>query len=162
FTQNLEVIEIKFAWLVYMIGGLVGGRQTYFSTEEDDVIDGEIACKVINIMNENKSWSDPRGSANGSEKLELAFIYFFQQFRKSYIGESSQNVSKAYNKLSEQLGINDQTMLLEIIVTKIGTNLKIWGANTNIINRTVALFNDLAAGYSSVRFLRKIQTAQFI
>ncbi|CAG8589276.1 15848_t:CDS:2, partial [Acaulospora colombiana] len=86
---------------------------------DDDLIDGEIACKVINIMNENKSWSDPRGSANGCEKLELAFIYFFQQFRKSYIGENSQKVSKSYNKLSELLGINDQTMLLELIVTKI-------------------------------------------
>ncbi|RHZ90241.1 hypothetical protein Glove_2g14 [Diversispora epigaea] len=157
----LDVIETKFAWLVYMIGGLIGGRQAYISTEEQDIIDGELTCKVINLMNVNKSWNDPRGSGNGCEKLELAFMDFFQQSR-SYIGESTQRSSKVYSKLSEQLGINDQSMLLDFAVTKIGTNLKLWGQNQNIIKRTVTLFNDLAEGYNSVKLLRKIPTTQFI
>ncbi|CAG8462154.1 14273_t:CDS:10 [Cetraspora pellucida] len=119
----LDVIETKFAWLVYMIGGLIGGRQTYVSTEDQDLIDGELTCKVVNLLTAIKSWNGPRGNDTGYEKLELAFIYFFQQFRKSYIGESPQKISK-------------------------------------IIQRTVALFNDLAGG--SVRLLRNIPTTQFI
>ncbi|CAG8693128.1 4908_t:CDS:10, partial [Dentiscutata heterogama] len=156
----LDVIETKFAWLVYMIGGLIGGRQTYVSTEDQDLIDGELTCKVVNLLTAVKSWNGPRGNDTGYEKLELAFIYFFQQFRKSYIGESAQKISKVYSKLSDQLGINDQTMLLDLIVQKIGSNLNMWAQCSKIVQRTVALFNDLAGG--SVRLLRNIPTTQFI
>ncbi|CAG8489054.1 27229_t:CDS:10 [Gigaspora margarita] len=144
YLKILDVIETKFAWLVYMIGGLIGGRQTYVSTEDQDLIDGELTCKVVNLLTAVKSWNGPRGNDTGYEKLELAFIYFFQQFRKSYIGENVQKISKVYSKLSDQLGINDQTMC------------------SKIIQRTVALFNDLAGGYTSVRLLRNIPTTQFI
>ncbi|CAJ0768992.1 1055_t:CDS:10 [Entrophospora sp. SA101] len=160
--QELDVIETKFAWLVYMIGGLIGGRQTYSSTEDQDIIDGELTCKVLQLMSANQSWNAPRGSGNGCEKLELSFVYFFQQFRKSYIGESSQRISKVYSKLSENLGINDQNMLLEIIVRKIATNLQTWGDSSSIVKQSVTLLNDLAGGYSSVRLLRKIETTQLI
>ncbi|CAJ0916723.1 9164_t:CDS:2 [Entrophospora sp. SA101] len=102
------------------------------------------------------------GSGNGCEKLELSFVYFFQQFRKSYIGESSQRISKVYSKLSENLGINDQNMLLEIIVRKIATNLQTWGDSSSIVKQSVTLLNDLAGGYSSVRLLRKIETLRII
>ncbi|CAG8480838.1 7675_t:CDS:10 [Diversispora eburnea] len=129
----LDVIETKFAWLAYM------------STEEQDIIDGELTCKVINLMNVNKSWNDPS---------------------RSYIGESNQRSSKVYSKLSEQLGINDQSMVgfinLYLFGLISGTNLKLWGQNQNIIQRTVTLFNDLAGGYNSGRLLRKIPTTQFI
>ncbi|CAG8441662.1 1197_t:CDS:10 [Scutellospora calospora] len=135
----LDVIETKFAWLVYMIGGLIGGRQTYVSTEDQDLIDGELTCKVVNLLTAIKSWNGPRGNDTGYEKLELAFLYFFQQFRKSYIGESAQKISKVYR-----------------------SNLNIWAQCSKIIQRTVTLFNDLAGGYSSVRLLRKIPTTQFI
>ncbi|CAJ0759603.1 1557_t:CDS:2, partial [Entrophospora sp. SA101] len=92
----------------------------------------------------------------------LSFVYFFQQFRKSYIGESSQRISKVYSKLSENLGINDQNMLLEIIVRKIATNLQTWGDSSSIVKQSVTLLNDLAGGYSSVRLLRKIETLRII
>ncbi|CAG8777695.1 34263_t:CDS:2, partial [Racocetra persica] len=161
----LDAIETKFAWLVYMIGGLIGGRQTYVSTEDQDLIDGELTCKVVNLLTAIKSWNGPRGNDTGYEKLELAFIYFFQQFRKSYIGESAQKISKVYSKLSDQLGINDQTMIIGFNIFYSlyrGSNLSMWAHCSKIIQRTVALFNDLAGGYSSVRLLRNIPTTQFI
>jgi len=105
--------------------------QTYISSEEQDYIDGELSCKVLQLMNVNQSWNAPviiictylyaicdymlkqALSKNvghfGCEKLELSFVYFFGTFRKSYIGDNSHKVSKVFGKLSENFAIHDQT-----------------------------------------------------
>ncbi|GBC18414.2 uncharacterized protein OCT59_006460 [Rhizophagus irregularis] len=161
YTQFFDTIETKFAWLMYMIGGMVGGRQTYISTEDQDLIDGELTCQILQLMDMNEQWNAPRTSGSGYEKFELALIYFFQQFRKSYIGESAQRVSKVYSKLSD-IGYNDQSMLLNAIIQRIAKNLEGWSHSSKIIQRSVTLFNDLAGGYSSVRLLRKLDIVQYI
>ncbi|CAI2183999.1 8336_t:CDS:10 [Funneliformis geosporum] len=161
YTQFFDTIETKFAWLMYMIGGMIGGRQTYISTEDQDLIDGELTCQILQLMNMNEQWNAPRTSGSGYEKFELALVYFFQQFRKSYIGESAQRVSKVYSKLSD-IGYNDQSMLLNAIIQRIAKNLEGWGHSSKIIQRSVSLFNDLAGGYSSVRILRKLDIVQYI
>ncbi|CAG8596932.1 14518_t:CDS:10, partial [Funneliformis caledonium] len=145
YTQFFDTIETKFAWLMYMIGGMIGGRQTYISSEEQDLIDGELTCQILQLMNMNEQWNAPRTSGSGYEKFELALVYFFQQFRKSYIGESAQRVSKVYSKLSD-IGYNDQSMLLNAIIQRIAKNLEGWGHSSKIIQRSVSLFNDLAGG----------------
>ncbi|CAG8605282.1 4488_t:CDS:10 [Ambispora leptoticha] len=161
-TSAMEVIETKFAWLVYIIGAVIGGRQTYISTEDQDILDGNLSCKVLQLMNVNQSYSSPQGGNCGFEKLELAFIYFFQQFRKSYIGESTTRISKVYSKLSTLLGINDQNMLLNVIVQKIATNLEVWATRSKVVTKSINLFNDLSGGYSIVRLLRNLETVQYI
>ncbi|KAJ8388632.1 hypothetical protein AAFF_G00131970 [Aldrovandia affinis] len=59
----------------------------------------------------------------GNEKLELAMLSFFEQFRKIYIGDQVQKSSKLYRRLSEVLGLNDETMVLSVFIGKIITNL---------------------------------------
>jgi hypothetical protein len=51
-----------------------------------------------------------------SEKLDSAFVYFFTQFRKSYVGES--NVKSVYKKLNEAFGLEGQTDMLNLMMTK--------------------------------------------
>ncbi|RUP42678.1 Xpo7 protein [Jimgerdemannia flammicorona] len=113
-------------------------------------------------MNVNQVWLSQRGPSGGCEKLESAFLFFFQQFRKSYVGDSSQKSSAVYSKLSEAFGLNDQNMVLSLIVQKIVTNLTIWSQDSSIISKSLRLFNDLANGYSSVKQLRKLDTTQYI
>jgi exportin-7 len=106
------------------------------STEEEDAIDSELSSKVLQLMNVNQSvstpvcllyrirscavpynkpWIPPRlHGKNGSEKLEMAFLHFFTEFRKSYIGESHSRVVKMYTKLSETFGLNDQNMVCSV------------------------------------------------
>lgn len=55
---------------------------------------------------------------DGCEKLEVALLSFFEQFRKIYIGDQVQKNSKVYRILSEVLGLNDETMVLAVIVRK--------------------------------------------
>ena len=54
----------------------------------------------------------------GCEKLELALLSFFEQFRKIYVGDQVQKTSKVYRRLSEVLGLNDESMVLSVIIRK--------------------------------------------
>ena len=76
---------------------------------------------------------------HGCEHLDKAFLHFFEKFRMVYVGEVvvqkaskvlpspmmtsiscllSLCLSQVYQALSEQLGVNDESMLLNVFVTK--------------------------------------------
>ena len=47
-------------------------------------------CRILQLM----SVIDARLAQRGCEKLDLALLYFIEQFRKIYIGEQVQRTSK--------------------------------------------------------------------
>ncbi|KAL1919827.1 uncharacterized protein VTP21DRAFT_1758 [Calcarisporiella thermophila] len=151
----LEVTEVKFAWLVYIIGGFLGARIPYSNSEEQDTTDAELATKVLQLMDINRVWLEQQGQQIGSDKLEAAFLFFFQQLRKSYIGEPSSRATEFYKKMSENFGINDQSMLLNVIMSKIESNLLIWASHSEIVGKSLKLLNDIASGYSSLKLVRR-------
>uniref|UniRef100_UPI00358FBF5D exportin-7 isoform X2 n=1 Tax=Myxine glutinosa TaxID=7769 RepID=UPI00358FBF5D len=155
---DIAVQEGRLSWLVYMIGSVIGGRVSFTSTDEHDAMDGELVCRVLQLMN----LTDSRLPQAGNEKLELAMLSFFEQFRKIYIGDQVQKSSKVYRRLSEVLGLTDETMVLSIFIGKIITNLKYWGRSEPILAKTLNLLNDLSVGYSSVRKLVKLRAVQFM
>ncbi|NWS86964.1 XPO7 protein, partial [Toxostoma redivivum] len=127
--------------------------------------------RVLQLMN----LTDSRLAQAGNEKLELAMLSFFEQFRKIYIGDQVQKSSKLYRRLSEVLGLNDETMVLSVFIGKIITNLKYWGRCEPITSKTLQLLNDLSIGYplgkapkipgkreDSVRKLVKLSAVQFM
>ena len=62
--------------------------------------------------------TDNRISQGGCEKLEMSMIYFFEQFRKIYVGDQIQRTSKVYKRLSEVLGVSDESMVLSVFIRK--------------------------------------------
>ncbi|NWH58682.1 XPO7 protein, partial [Geococcyx californianus] len=128
--------------------------------------------RVLQLMN----LTDSRLAQAGNEKLELAMLSFFEQFRKIYIGDQVQKSSKLYRRLSEVLGLNDETMVLSVFIGKIITNLKYWGRCEPITSKTLQLLNDLSIGYpfpkssrcsnlrvrEDVRKLVKLSAVQFM
>jgi exportin-7 len=70
-------------WLVYIIGSAIGGRVSFNNNDEHDAMDGELVCRVLQLMN----LTDSRLGQSGCEKLELAMLSFFEQFRKIYVGD---------------------------------------------------------------------------
>ncbi|KAK2166427.1 hypothetical protein LSH36_39g09000 [Paralvinella palmiformis] len=155
---TVSVEEGRLAWLVYIIGAVIGGRVSFASTEEHDEMDGELVCRVLQLMN----LTDSRLAQGGCEKLDLALLSFFEQFRKIYVGDQVQKTSKVYRRLSDMLGLNDESMVLSVFIRKIITNLKYWGGSEAIISKTLQLLNDLSVGYSSVRKLVKLDAVQFM
>ncbi|KAI7855239.1 armadillo-type protein [Circinella umbellata] len=160
FKEALEVIETKFAWLVYIIAAFIGTRPAFLSSEELDSVDGQLTTKVLQLMDVNQALQNQHGSAFLNQKLDMAFVYFFMQFRKSYIGET--NGKSVYTKLAELFGISDQILMIDVIMRKIVNNLQCWGHNEVVIRRTLELFNELATGYSAVKNLRKIETTRLV
>ncbi|XP_041988745.1 exportin-7 [Aricia agestis] len=156
--QQILILQGQLAWLVYTIGAAVGGRAALNTSEDNDAMDGELVCRVLQLMN----LTDSRLANGGCEKLELAMMSFFEQFRKIYVGEQVQKNSKVYRRLSEVLGLSDEIQLLSVIMRKIITNLKYWGSSEPIISKTLGLLSDLSGGYACVRKLIKLEEVQFM
>ncbi|NXD66482.1 RBP17 protein, partial [Eolophus roseicapillus] len=140
---KITVQEGRLAWLVYFVGAFVGGRLTYTSTEEHDAMDGELCCRVFQLI----SLMDAQLPQSSNEKVELAVLWFLDQFRKTYVGDQLQHNSKVYAPMSEVLGITDDNHVLETFMTKVVTNLKYWGRCEPVISRTLQFLNDLSVGY---------------
>ncbi|KAJ1127707.1 hypothetical protein NDU88_006100, partial [Pleurodeles waltl] len=79
----------RLAWLIYLVGTVIGGRLTYTSTDEHDAMDGELSCRVFQLM----ALTDSRLPQSGNEKVELAILWFLDQFRKTYVGDQLQRTS---------------------------------------------------------------------
>ncbi|KAM4653602.1 LOW QUALITY PROTEIN: ran-binding protein 17 [Amazona ochrocephala] len=140
---EIMVQEGCLAWLVYFVGAFMGGRLTYTSTEKHDAMDGELSCRVFQLI----SLMDAQLPQSSNEKVELAVLWFLGQFYKTYVGDQLQPNSKVYARVSEVLGITDDNHALETFMTKVVTNLKYWGRCEPVISRTLQFPNDLSVGY---------------
>ncbi|CAO3610792.1 unnamed protein product [Mucor hiemalis] len=157
--EGNDIFEAKFAWMIYIMAVFVGNRPAYLSSDENDELDGQLITKVIQLMEVNQSLCQNDRSFM-SEKIDSAIVYFFSQFRKSYVGEA--NAKSVYKKMNQVFGLEGQTDMLNLIMTKIITNLQVWGESESIIRKTLELFNDLASGYSALKNLRKIESTSLI
>ncbi|XP_053236663.1 ran-binding protein 17 isoform X6 [Podarcis raffonei] len=115
----ISIQEGRLAWLVYLVGTVVGGRLTYTSTDEHDAMDGELSCRVFQLI----SLMDAQLPRSSNEKVELAILWFLDQFRKTYVGDQLQRTSKVYARMSEVLGITDDNQVLETFMAKISQRL---------------------------------------
>lgn len=69
-TMEIAIQEGQLTWLVYIIGAAIGGRVFLNSTDEHDAMDGELACRVLQLMN----LTDSRLA---SVSIPLYIMYFF-------------------------------------------------------------------------------------
>ncbi|KAK1343550.1 hypothetical protein QTO34_016330, partial [Cnephaeus nilssonii] len=97
----------RLAWLVYLVGTVVGGRLTYTSTDEHDAMDGELSCRIftealfLSFMKrvfQLISLMDTGLPQCSNEKIELAILWFLDQFRKTYVGDQLQRTSKGWGR----------------------------------------------------------------
>lgn len=122
-SSNIELIvkEGQLTWLVYIIGAVIGGRMSYSyggNSEEHDMYDGELVVRVLQLMNFINQRLEQTNGHSCCEKLDLAMLNFFEQFRKIFIGDQVQKSSKVYRRMSELLGIQDETMWLNVVTSK--------------------------------------------
>mmetsp|Transcript_47243 Transcript_47243/g.101123 ORF Transcript_47243/g.101123 Transcript_47243/m.101123 type:complete len:1094 (+) Transcript_47243:406-3687(+) len=146
------VFEKKMTWLVYMMGALVGGHASAKSTRSDTdgapthIVNGEIAGRVFRLINLTDQQATP------SEGLELAYLYFLEQFRKVYIGEHAKQVvqMQVSERLATALGLEDENAMLGLLINKIGKNLQHRYSLEAVVKKTLALFHELAGGVNIV------------
>ncbi|GMH11276.1 hypothetical protein Nepgr_013117 [Nepenthes gracilis] len=162
--SKLPVIEAKLAWIVHIIAAIVKNRQcTGCSAESQEVIDAELSARVLQIIKVTDSGLHSQRYGELSKKrLDCSILTFFQNFRQSYVGDLAMNSSKMFAHLSELLGLHDHLVLLDVIVGKIGTNLKCYTDSEEVVDRTLSLFLELATGYMTGKLLLKLDTVKFI
>ncbi|CAH8493807.1 unnamed protein product [Schistosoma turkestanicum] len=175
--QILRLEEHRLAWLVYMVGALIGGRLSYANEDE---CDGELVCRVIQLTRLITNFITSASSITTNHtnialitttttiqspsmiRLELAVLSFFEQLRRVYVGENVGRLSKFYQCLSDKLGISDEMMMLNVFIEKILTNLKYWSNCETILQRTLNLFSELSIGFSAMRKLLRLDHVQFM
>ncbi|KAG9508806.1 Exportin-7, partial [Fragariocoptes setiger] len=157
---ELTIQEGRLAWLVYIIGAAISGR-LFFNGAKDEYesIDGDLAVGVIQLMRLSDS---QLAHGRRSEKLELALLSFFEAYRKCYVGDQQMRCSKMYKRLSDVLGVNEESRLLSVFMRKIITNLKYWNSSDIVIKNTLAILSELSLGYSSLRRMVKLEEIQFL
>jgi exportin-7 len=116
------------------------------------------------------------GRLRCSLHLEMALLAYCHNFRCSYIGEQHgmpelamtldagalSAKHRVYLAMFERMGLGDHTVVVNKIITKIGTNLKYWASDEGVVGQTLTLFHDIASGYSSSKLLLSLGTVNFL
>ncbi|KAK8999110.1 hypothetical protein V6N11_070287 [Hibiscus sabdariffa] len=162
--HELSIIEAKLTWIVHIIAAILKIKQcTGCSMESQEVFDAELSARVLQLINVTDSGlHSQRYGEVSKQRLDRAILTFFQNFRKSYVGDQAMHSSKLYARLSELLGLHDHLLLLNVIVGKIATNLKCYTESEEVIDHTLSLFLELASGYMTGKLLLKLDTVKFI
>ncbi|KAL9265012.1 Exportin-7-B-like protein [Drosera capensis] len=164
-NTELSIIEAKLAWIIHIIAAIMKIRQCVgCSADSQEVIDAELSARVLQLINVTDSGLHSQRYAKvGKQRLDRAVLTFFQNFRKSYVGDHAINSSKQlYGRLSELLGLQDHLILLNVIVSKIATNLKFYTECEEVIGHSLKLFLELASGYMIGKQLLKLDSVKFL
>ncbi|KAK6588180.1 nuclear pore RBP16 17 (RAN binding 16 17) [Cryptosporidium xiaoi] len=120
-----------------------GGETSYH------VLNGKLARLVFGLSQQTDQLPDT------PESLELAYLYFLEQFRKVCLGDYAKQFIQPDSEettLASILGVNTDDDVLSLIIGKIGRNLQCKGNMESVIKKTLSLFHELAAGISIVQY----------
>mmetsp|Transcript_44324 Transcript_44324/g.106777 ORF Transcript_44324/g.106777 Transcript_44324/m.106777 type:complete len:1120 (+) Transcript_44324:370-3729(+) len=159
--------------------------------EGDETIDASLSRRALQLAQGiDYRLTSSNGQGRADPKLEQALLFYFQNFRRVYMfmwdqmsGSSSSAANsdslsvgmivakldsapstkqKIYQRMFEHLGMGDHTVVANIIVTKMGNNLKYWPDDNDITGKTLDLLHDMAGGYSSSKLLLNLETVRFL
>jgi exportin-7 len=162
---QLSKSEGELAWLVYIIGQVLGSHLTPNSNAEtQQLVDGELTATVLQLVPllDNPEHARERCSVPSNQHLQGAIIFFLQQFRKVYVGDQATASSKVYARLQERLALSDHLAVLTVFVNKVVANLRLRSECTALNEKSLALFSDLAGGYCSGKLLLKLDTVHYM
>ncbi|KAJ1518220.1 hypothetical protein HMI54_001909 [Coelomomyces lativittatus] len=133
---------------------MIGSHIPYQSPDTHDLIDGELSILVLSIM-------DYHQNIPSSRYLDTAFLHFFAQLRRGYIGENAQRASRIYEALS-RFNIQEQQQVMQVIVQQIFRILRLRVNRASIISKALKLFDELSIGYVSAKLLAKLDLIKSI
>ncbi|KAL4457497.1 hypothetical protein ABPG75_012362 [Micractinium tetrahymenae] len=161
--KQLDMLEGQLTWLVHIIGAVVRGRMNTTGADAQETMDGDLAARVFGLLRlVDTGYHTTRYGEHSRQRLDTALLSFFQNFRKVYVGEQVMHSSKVYLKLNERLGLSDHSTVLNVMLSKIATNLKVFASCEEVVEQTLTLFQDLAAGYMSGKLLLKLDAIAFL
>lgn len=154
---ELTIVEGRLTWLIYIIAASLSGR--LFVKCDDESLEGDLACRVMQLIRLSDSQLH---QGRRCEQLELAFLNFYDTYRKCYVADHAQYGSKMHKKLSEVLGLTDESRLLSVFITKIITNLNYWSTSDAMVKNTLAILHELSMGFASLTKIADLDEVKFI
>mmetsp|Transcript_21423 Transcript_21423/g.46535 ORF Transcript_21423/g.46535 Transcript_21423/m.46535 type:complete len:1110 (-) Transcript_21423:197-3526(-) len=185
-AQQVAILEGQLTWLTYIVGSIVGGHSWSSSRigNGEELLDASLSKRVLQLAQGiDYRLTNSNGVGKADSKLEVALLYYFQNFRRVYMfmweqsstGSSSISTmgsmklesvpstkQKVYQSMFESMGLGDHTVVANLIVTKIGKNLKFWPDEHDIVAKTLNLLTDMAGGYSSSKLLLTLDTVKYL
>ena len=162
-ARSLEILEGQLTWLVHIVGAVIRGKMHSSGADAYEQTDGDLAARIFTLvaMSDSPPYAGRYGE-HSRQRLDLSILSFFQNFRKIYVGEQVVHSSKVYTKLAERCGINDHLAVMSAMLGKIATNLKVYGGAEDVVEATLNLFQDLAAGYMSGKLMLKLDAVSYL
>jgi exportin-7 len=85
-------LEGQLAWMVSIVGSVIRGRlsssSSSSSAESQESLDGDLSARVFGLLRMlDVGIHQQRYNENSRQRLDMAVLGFFQNFRKVYIGE---------------------------------------------------------------------------
>ncbi|XP_045115534.1 exportin-7-like isoform X3 [Portunus trituberculatus] len=154
--EDIAVLEGQLTWLVYMIISAIDRRSLSASSDDADAMDGDLVCRVLQLMN----FTDPCLPGRGCKKWELALIALFQKLLRTYVSGQIHETSGFYGCLSQTLGINDESKILAVFMQKIIVNLKHWSHCEQLLHKTLRLMLDITVGHEQAMKLARLDAVQ--
>lgn len=185
-AQQVAILEGQLTWLTYIIGSIVGGHSWSSSQvgNGEETLDASLSKRVLQLAQGiDYRLTNSNGVGKADPKLEVAMLYYFQNFRRVYMfmweqtgagGSGSATMGtmkletvpstkqKVYQNMFENMGLGDHTVVANLIVTKMGKNLKFWPDEHDIVAKTLELLTDMAGGYSSSKLLLTLSTVKYL
>ena len=152
----LGVLEGRLAWLVHIVGAVIRGRLSSSAADSQEAVDGELALRVFQLLRLTEAPGHSTRTLESRQRLELAVVGFFQNFRKVYVGEQAMHSSRVYLPLAERLGLRDHLAVLNACVAKMAANLALFAAFPPVVEASLGLLSDLAGGFMSGKMLLKL------
>mmetsp|Transcript_42128 Transcript_42128/g.76004 ORF Transcript_42128/g.76004 Transcript_42128/m.76004 type:complete len:1110 (+) Transcript_42128:281-3610(+) len=183
---QVAILEGQLTWLTYIVGSIVGGHSWSSSRigNGEETMDASLSKRVLQLAQMiDYRLTNSNGVGKADSKLEVAMLYYFQNFRRVYMFMWEQSSSggssistmgsmklesvpstkqKVYQNMFENMGLGDHTVVANLIVTKIGKNLKFWPDEHDIVAKTLNLLTDMAGGYSSSKLLLTLDTVKYL
>jgi exportin-7 len=190
--QRMAVIEGQLTWLTNMVGTIIGGHSwsSTHMGEGEETIDASLSRRALQLAQVvDFRLTSSSGIGRADPRLELALLYYFHNFRRVYMfmwdqvsGTSNadnpavaiiaMNVAKLdsapstkqkiFQRMFDHMQMGDHTAVSNLIVTKMGNNLKFWPEEQEIVGKTLELLHDMAGGYSSSKVLLTLDTVRFL
>lgn len=188
-SQQVTILEGQLTWLTYIIGSIVGGHSWSSSQvgNGEETLDASLSKRVLQLAQViDYRLTQSNGVGKADSKLEVAMLYYFQNFRRVYMFMWEQTggaaggsgiaatmgsmklesvpstKQKVYQNMFENMGLGDHTVVANLIVTKMGKNLKFWPDEHDIVAKTLELLTDMAGGYSSSKLLLTLSTVKYL
>ena len=161
-------------------------------SEGQEAIDASLSRRVLQLsQGMDYRMTSSSGVSRSDPRLKQAMLFYFQNFRRVYMfmwdqmssssnSDSGEHLTvvgmmtakldsggpstkqKVYQRMFEQLGMGEHTAVANLIVTKMGNNLKFWPEDQELIGKTLDLLHDMAQGYSSSKLLLTLETVHFL